>query len=193
MFKKFLFALFVISSQFSISELSAKYHHAFVAASELDSAYATLKQLPEVEALIERIEQDGPFYIEYNRYDSKKFQGYWSMEDRTIYITRGQSLAHTLTTLLFEMHNAVNTQTLDNYDRLAYNRQITRSEYIRAVELWEYENAKQTVAILNKGIEMGIFPKECHWPLHDNFEEHFNLQKSAGHSAYIGKMYDSIV
>ncbi|MDN3505771.1 MAG: hypothetical protein P0S96_00900 [Simkaniaceae bacterium] len=162
-------------------------------APQLQEAFALIQQMPEAQEVLDKIQKQGGISIELNHHISKKFEGYWSPEDRTIYITPGQSKAGCIVTILFEMHNAVHYETLDYYDTLAYNQQISKKEYVRSVEYWEYQNAIATTAILNKGIEMGLFPRECYWPLHDNFEEHFQLQKSTGHSAHIGQMYDSLI
>lgn len=193
MLSKLLIIFFFLFANTHSVATSANQHIECYCAPQLQEAFSLLQQMPEVNALIDKIEKDGPFSIEMNRGMSKKFEGYWSPDYRTVCVTPNHSLAGNITTILFEMHNAANQSTLDYYDNLAYNREISRKDYIRAIEHWEYENALATAKILNKGIEMGLFPRECYWPVHDNFEEHFELQKSAGHSAYVGKMYDSLI
>ncbi|NGX59302.1 MAG: hypothetical protein KR126chlam3_00450 [Chlamydiae bacterium] len=160
---------------------------------KLMEAFSLIRDMPQVNDLLSKILEDGPLYIRSNHHFTKKFEGYWSGNDRTIYVTKIHSKAVQINTILFEMHNAINDSELEHLDCLAYYGKINRADYIRAVEYWEYKNAKATAAILNEGIEAAIFPEECYWYLSDDFEEHFHYQQSAGHSAYIGKMYDSVV
>lgn len=173
----------------SISNVEQK-QHSLRCCETMKSILAKLKQLDEVNDLIDKILEKGPLSIEMNRHLSKEFEGYWSSSNRTIYITKNHNDGSLMTTLLFEMHNAVNDSELDRLDQLAAQRKLNRKQYIEAVERWEYENAKATTKILNKGIRMGLFPRDCYWPISEDFENHFRCQKSAGHSAHIGKMYD---
>lgn len=159
---------------------------------KLEKVYELVLEVPEVESLVDRILKKGPLQIEMNRHLSKQFEGYWDGDNRTIYITKTDSTAGKINTLIFEMHNAAYDDELERLDTLAKHGQISRPDYIRSVEFWEYQNAKKCAQILDKGIAMGLFPKECHWALSDTFEEHFRIQKKAGHSAHIGKMYDQL-
>lgn len=159
---------------------------------KLEKVYELVLEVPEVESLVDQILKKGPLQIEMNRHLSKQFEGYWDGQDRTIYITKTDSTAGKISTLIFEMHNAAYDDELERLDSLAKLGQISRSEYIRSVEFWEYQNAKRCAEILDKGIAMGLFPRESHWPISSNFEDHFQIQKKAGHSAHIGKMYDQL-
>jgi len=192
MLSKLLVILLFSFANLQSEKTSANSTIEYYCAPELEDAFSLLRKMPQVNTLIDKIQEDGPIHIELNHHISKKFEGYWSPDDRTIYITPNHSKASNITTILFEMHNALNVQTLDYYDSLAYNQQISRNKYIRAVEYWEYTNAKATADILNEGIKMGTLPQECHWHVFNNFEDHFDLQKSTGHSAFIGKMYDHL-
>ncbi len=158
----------------------------------LKGIYEIVLEVPEVESLVDRILQKGPLQIEMHSHLSNKFEGYWDGENRTIYITKTDSKAAKISTLIFEMHNAAYDDELEKLDSLAKRGEISRPDYIRSVEYWEYQNAKKCAAILDKGIALGLFPKESHWKLSDTFEEHFRIQKKAGHSRHIGRMYDQL-
>lgn len=195
--KKILILFFCVFSQIAISTtplLSAqKQQQAQVyCCKELEPLFLNLKQLPEVNELLDKILERGRLKIQFNKNLSKKFDGYWSPVDRTIYITKSRSPSRMMTTILFEMHNAVEDAELQELDYLAMHRKLTKKKYIQAVERWEYNHAKATASIINKGIRLGLFSRDCYWPVSETFEEHLAIQKSCGHSAHIGKMYDSI-
>ncbi|NGX27430.1 MAG: hypothetical protein K940chlam6_01366 [Chlamydiae bacterium] len=198
MFQKAIIIIFCIFSNLSLSSISygkqiEQSTQELYCAPELRQVFSLLREMPDVNNLIDKILEGGPLYIEMNQHLSKKFEGYWSASDRTIYITKSRSPAALLTTILFEMHNAANDTQLQHIDSLAYQGKTNRKQYVRAVEYWEYKNAKATTAILNRGIECGIFPENSYWYISDDFEEHFRIQKSAGHSSHIGEMYDDVI
>lgn len=157
---------------------------------ELKPFFYRLQTIPEVDALVKNILKDGPLSIKTNRHLSKKFGGYWNASDRTIYITKSKSAADMTSTLLFEMHNAVNDKQLEKLDNQAMHQSISRKDYIKGVECVEYQNAKATEALLNKGIRSRILSPECRWSVPSTFDEHFAAQQSTGHSAFIGETYD---
>lgn len=197
--KKILILFFCVFSQISISTIpllaeQKQQQQAHVhCCKELEPLFLDLKQIPEVNELLEKILERGRLKIQFNKSLSKKFDGYWSPVDRTIYITKSRSAARMMTTILFEMHNAVDDAELEELDYLAMHRKLTKKKYIEAVERWEYKHARATASIINKGIHLGLLSRECYWPVSDTFEEHLAIQKSCGHSAHIGKMYDSIL
>lgn len=149
-----------------------------------------LEQLPETNDLIAKILEEGPLYIEYNQHLSKRFDGYWSPHKRTIYIT--PSANHPLSTLLFEMHNALKSNEFCKLDHLAHTGVISRKDYIEHQEYLEYQNALETFALLEEGVERGFFLPDSGWYPSETFEKHFRIQKKTGHSAWIGKAYDQV-
>jgi hypothetical protein len=161
-------------------------------APELRPTLAKIRELPEASALIEQVLEEGNLRIQWNKSLTKKFEGYWSASNRTIYLTKSNNQANLISTLLFELHNALSNERFENWNDLAYCRQISKRQYVREIEFMEYENAKSTKALLDKGIRQKLFPSSARWYLHDTFEEHFRLQKQTGHSAFIGRAYDQI-
>lgn len=194
--KLLLLFLFIFSS--TISTFSyAKKPTAIVSekhlecAPELRGVLAKIQQLEEVNALIAKATKDGAISIERNRYYSNKFDGYWEGSSRTIYLSKTNP-SNQIVTLLFELHNAARDKDLEHIDTLAYQRKIKKKHYIEKIEYIEYENALATASLLKKGIKQGIFPSNSYWEISDNFSEHFAIQKSSGHSKWIGKVYDDL-
>lgn len=153
-----------------------------------------IERVPEGQALIERALEEGDVRVRTNRGHLGNFEGYWSLGNRTVYLTVSNhtSQSELLTTLIFELQNATRTKDFRALDKQAWQGKIKRSDYIRENEYIEYENVMATAKVLDAGRRAGIFPSECVWKYHDNFEDHFRLQKRTGHSAYIGHSYDSI-
>ncbi|NGX45375.1 MAG: hypothetical protein K940chlam2_00525 [Chlamydiae bacterium] len=159
-------------------------------APELKETFVTLEQLPEASQLIAKILEEGPLHIRSNHHLSEEFAGYWSPSERTIFIT--PSSDHPLSTLLFEMHNALRTSDFRELDQLAYLNQVSRKEYIKRQEYLEYQNALETSALLDKGMQEELFPQGSGWYPAETFDKHFRIQRSSGHSAWIGKAYDQL-
>jgi hypothetical protein len=153
-----------------------------------------INSLPEGKELVSKVLEQGPLRIKRDPRNSNQFEGYWSAWDRTIYITEESysSECSLITTLLFELHNALSTDELEKYYSLASNNQISRNRFIQSIELIEYENALSTAEMLRHGEECGIFPKNCDWYIADTFSEHYHFQKAYGHSASIGQIYDNL-
>lgn len=162
--------------------------------SELRSAVERIQIIPEVEDMIAEVLKEGPLRIELNKNLPEQFQGYWESSNRTIYITKlGQSSDCLLAlTLLFEIHNAKRTADFAKIDHLASTRQIDREEFIENIEYIEYENALSTSHFLAQGVEKGLFQANCFWEVSNTFEEHLAIQKSNGHSEFIGQGYDQL-
>lgn len=164
-------------------------------ASELSTVLDKVESLPEGKELIFKVLEQGPLSIKVNNIYPDQFEGYWGGHNRTIYITkkRDSSDCSLVTTLLFELHNAVRTAAIKEVQCLVSNNQMNRTEFIQAIEYIEYENALSTTKLLNLGVKDGIFPRYCHWNIAGTFEEHYRIQREAGHSEWIGKMYDDLV
>lgn len=161
---------------------------------EFQPILTKIEELPDAAKLIESVLEEGSFRIEKNRHLSKQFEGYWSGEKRTIYLTKTKKIGEgdLISTILFELHNAKAMREFDHLDHLATKRLLNKKGYVRAIEHLEYRNARLTSAILNAGIEKGLFPKSCYWPLDANFESHLAIQENMGHSNWIGQMYEEL-
>ena len=158
---------------------------------ELQPTLETLRKLPEIEALIQRILKDGSLTIKYNERLSTKFMGYWDPYNRAILITDKPNLseADRISTMLFEMHNASRSNDFKEIDDLAYQRKLTQEEYMRESEYVEYENCLATSRLLAKGIERGLFPTRSAWAVDDNFEDHYKWMKKSGHAGWYATTY----
>lgn len=183
-----------LSSQNTLETHSYSYclEQGIQCSSEYEDILKTLQKHPRVNQLIEKVLQDGPLSISTNKYFSNNFEGYWSLEDRTVYLTKVKNTAKNelLITLLFELHNASRSADFQKLDALASEGQISRKKYIEAVEYIEYENALATSFILKEGVSMGLFPSQCRWDLPKTFQSHLSTQKELGHCEWIGEIYD---
>lgn len=161
---------------------------------ELRPVLEKIQAFPEGQEVISRVLEEGPIQIKLNRDLPEKFEGYWSAYDRTIYLNKNQWMSDCslITTLLFELHNALRTADIEYMYSLASNHAIERDEFIEAFEYIEYENALATSLLVEQGAECGIFPYDCSWDLASNFAEHLDVQRDGGHSAWIGHIYDEL-
>ncbi len=198
--KKFIISILLIFSPILPSLAYAKTgigqtQHSLRCCSEIRDTLDQIQQLEEVNDLIQEILKEGPLSIKINHPQAKKqFDGCWSGDNRTIYVTHSKNTPRglLLSTLLFELHNAKRNYDLQNLDREAQNRKIKKKNYVRAVEQLEFENVHDTTKLINKGKRLGVFPKNCYWNYPDDFEEHLQIQKSSGHSKWIADGYDQM-
>lgn len=161
---------------------------------ELIPILERIQAFPEGQDVISKVLESGPLYIAINRDLSDEFEGYWSVYERTIYITKNQPLSDCslVTTLLFELHNALRTADIENMFALVKNHAIGRDEFIENLEYIEYENACNTATLLEQGAQNGFFPCNCGWNLSNNFAEHLRVQQKGGHAASLGRIYDTL-
>lgn len=153
-----------------------------------------IQKLPEARQLISNVEREGSIRIKLNNHHlSETFGAFWDMYNRTICISDSSknSEGDVIGSIIFELHNALANSKIEYYDNLATRRRISRENYVQAIERIEYENSKKAAAIVDKGIQLGIFPASARLNTYRNFEEHYYYQKKGGHSAWIGKSYDA--
>ncbi len=172
--------------------LEATSASSILCAKELNHILAIAQKLPETNQIFEKVLEDGPLYIEVNRHISKEFEGYWSDDERTIYLTKTRSTTDgmLIATLVFELHNAYRNHELRSLTKKAEAQGICKEDFVRQYEYVEFKNAKDAQRLVNLGIERGIYPYTSSIDYHDNFEDHYALQQRVGHSAWIGNMYD---
>lgn len=163
---------------------------------QLQDSLDTILKLPEVRDLISVIQKEGPFrFAVKNTHLSEKFGAFWDMNNRVICvgispcISKGEIIG----SMLFELHNALVNSQLNQLDDLVARRKISKEAYVEAVERLEYKNSLNASSLATKGIRLGIFPESAHLFTYSSFEEHYRIQKMAGHSAWIAKTYDQIV
>lgn len=190
MFKKlYLFTIFILIC-------NANYSFAVVPVNccpELQSSLASIQKIPEARKLIDAIQKEGPITIMLRNTElSDEFGAFWDGDRRIIAISSRQSPGARIGSILFELHNASVSSKLNHLDTLAETGKIDRDSYVESVEYLEYRNSIGASTIAEKGIKMGIFPKEARLPVYKNFEEHFYYQKIGGHSSWIAKNYDQL-
>jgi hypothetical protein len=154
-----------------------------------------IQQLPEAKEMMENIQNEGPVRIAISHHPlAQQFGAYWDVDQRMICVcpTFHTSMGRMIGSILFEMHNAYHDSEINHYYDLASEGKIERESYIRSIEHLEYLNSKSTAAMAERGIELGIFPPETKRNTYANFEEHYYYQQYGGHSAWIGRSYDSL-
>jgi hypothetical protein len=161
---------------------------------ELASPVKKLYQLEETRQLINQVEATGPLTIKAAPLGRGATTAAWYPDQRLICInvSEKRSEASLLRSLVFELHNALNQKQFDYYDQLAMQHKISKSQYVESVERLEYQSALQTDKLLKIGAKKGVFPKGSHWPVAPTFAEQFQIQQEAGHSQFIGELYESL-
>jgi hypothetical protein len=154
-----------------------------------------IQKIPEAKALIEFIQQQGRIQI-VNRNEtlSNQFGAFWDPDQRVICIAISPRMTEgtIIGTILFELHNASISYQFNHLDRLATEGKIDKASYVKSMEYLEYINSLNAAKIAEKGIQMNIFPSDARLPTYRNFEEHFEMQKRSGHSAYFARNFDNL-
>lgn len=200
MFKIFLYFFCLISFlQFQTAQAAkSKIENtsAIQCAAQLKGCLNKIQQLPEARQLITDIQKEGPIKITVNdnHYLSKQFGAFWDPCNRVITVNYSshRSEGSLIGSIIFELHNASVNSKLIRLDNLAASGKIDREAYVEGVERLEYQNSLNASALTKKGIQKGIFPKSAYLPTYSTFEEHFRIQKEAGHSAFIAKNYNHL-
>lgn len=167
----------------------------FIYSDALKVCLNKIQQLSEAKDLMATIQKEGPIrFAKSNHTLSKQFGAFWDMDQRVIcvYPEFHRNEGEMIQSLIFEMHNALISSKIEAFDRLASERKIGREDYIRSIEHLEYVNSKNASALVEKGIQKGIFPISARMNTYRNFEEHFYYQKLGGHSDWIGKTFDML-
>lgn len=159
---------------------------------ELGGAVEKLYQLPEFHSLVKSVQKEGNIRVTFESVYDGDFDGFWDSHSRTIIVNanRFRSEGKALVTILFELHNAKSNAHFKHLIELAQKGELTKDEYVLAVEKMEYENCQMTCALLEKGRALGIFPKDAVWNIAKTFEEHYRIQLKTGHSQWIARAYD---
>jgi hypothetical protein len=160
---------------------------------ELAKASQTVLQLPEANRLLDQVQQEGGIHLVYDR-SSKPYNACWMSPTRTIHVIgkEHRTFASYISSILFEMHNAKQDKKLEYLFQLAERGWITKSEYIESMERIEHQNALETMALIKKGMQLGVYPKDSFWEVPVSFKEHFAIQIEMGHSALHGQTYDAL-
>lgn len=161
---------------------------------QLAPVICSMMKHPEVRQLVKRALADGSIKVEVANRHNTGFGALWDCTDRLISVNGQQthSKGALICSIIFELHNAATNTQLKALAKLAIRGQISKDQYVEGVERIEHYNALSTVSILNKGIQMGIFPQNCRWDIRPNFDEHYQIQQLTNHSQWIARNYDSL-
>ena len=160
---------------------------------QLQKSLNAILKIPEARTLIHSIQKEGPIQIVADSTSlSKQFGAYWDPDNRIICIdlSANRTEGAKIGSLLFELHNASVNSKIFHLNMLAYRRKINKQNYIQSMEHLEYINSINTAKIADKGIKMGVIPKDSRLSIYSSFEEHFRVQRMSGHSDSMGRMYD---
>jgi hypothetical protein len=160
----------------------------------LKEAVKTIEKLPEASALIDEVQSGGTIGVDAQVIDSFDFEAMWNSGTRKIIVNakKNKSLGKTICSILFELHNAKTNKQLVSLFAMAQKGTISKSEYVERVERMEHENAVATNKLIEKGIQMGIFPEETRWPIFEDFDDHYMIQQIYGHSQWIANNFDTM-
>lgn len=162
---------------------------------ELNSCVQRIQQLPEAREVISKIQKEGPIRILVNREPlAEKFGAFWDPEDRFIGVNLNfnQDEGAIIGSILFELHNALNSKKALHLDEMARLNRIDKAHFIEAMERLEYHNSLATANLADCGIRKGLFPKNARLHTYRNFDEHFYMQRISGHSAWFAALYDDM-
>ncbi|MBA3815765.1 MAG: hypothetical protein H0X29_04450 [Parachlamydiaceae bacterium] len=163
---------------------------------ELRGCLNKIRQLPEARNLIATIQREGAIQITINNDSNltKKFGAFWDPNNRIITVNyfRGISEGSLIGSIIFEMHNALVNSKMIDLDNLAVAGKIDRDTYVEKFERLEYINSKDASRLVQQGIQADVFPRDAYLHTYMNFDEHFYVQKEAGHSEFIARNFDQL-
>lgn len=160
----------------------------------LKQAIKAVESLPEAAALIDEVQLSGKIGVDTQNIESFDFEAMWNAGTRKIIVNaqKNKTLGKTICSILFELHNAKTNDQLLSLFAMAQQGTISKSDYVEKVERMEHQNAVNTNRLIEKGIEMGLFPTEARWPIFEDFEDHYMIQQIYGHSQWIANNFDTM-
>ncbi len=161
---------------------------------ELQPVLEKIMELSEGKDLWQKIHQAGPIRIRAMHGTHRDFKAFWEGEQRLICVNVGirPTIDEQICSLLFELHNAASDPKVINVYNQAASGRISQATFATEMERLEYENSLQACDCLEKGIEKGIFPKECYLQRFRNFDDFLVMQKQHGHFQHYLRTYHDI-
>lgn len=159
---------------------------------ELRGIVDRLRSLPEARALMEKANRRGNVAVAWHKEKTASFNGLWNGTERTIYVNQsnGRQTGDLIQTLIFELHNAAGSDYLEELWDKARAGTIDKESFIANLERWEHEHVVKAAAMIDKGIERGLFPLMATLGASSDFHSHYMIQQLAGHSQWYSKHYD---
>jgi hypothetical protein len=193
--KKIITPIILIIAFISCNDIQAYDHsrgHSIVCARECQEALNRLRQIDEIQELVNRVLQEGGIRIVSRSTRSPSFRGMWNGGGRVITINPlyCRTLGDQITTILMELHNASTNKELSGIFRMAAAGRLTIDQFVEQIERMEHKNGLSTCRLLEKGHRMGIFPN-YNWRIYENFDDYYMLQQVLGHSLWIAGTYKS--
>lgn len=195
--KKFVFSVLLIlgiilnSNVHSYSN-SKNFSHQIYCSQEYKPALKKLEQIGEIRNLIQRVLAEGPIRITSGGTAADDYQGYWNGTDRVIVLNPALSrtLGEHISTILMELNNASTNHELMRISDMAAAGKLTKDQYVEQIERMEHKNGLNTCRLLQKGHDLGIFPRDYCWDVYKSFDDYYMLQQILGHSALIANNYN---
>lgn len=162
--------------------------------SSLKQAIKAIENLPEAVALIEEVQTKGPVSVDARNIESFDFEAMWNSSARKIIVNteKNKSLGKTICSILFELHNAKTNDALLAIFAMASAGTLSKDEYVEKVERMEHENAVATNRLIEKGIQLGLFPEDTRWSIFQDFNDHYMIQQIFGHSQWIANNFETM-
>lgn len=193
---RFSLCAFFVLTLGSIEAASPRQNQQIVACdAPLQRYMNVILKLPNARKVIDQIQQEGSLRIAVAHHTlSDKFGAYWDRQLRVIGVNMSPHASEgaIIGSILFELHNALGNSKVDQLDRLAQTRQISREKYVEKMEYLEYQNSKMAAQLAEEGIQAGLFPRDARLPTYSCFDEHFYYQKMSGHSDWFAQAFDEI-
>jgi len=158
--------------------------------SPLEEAFVTIQKVPECQPLLRQVEKEGRIRVV--EAVNTPFEAQWSPSTRTIEVdlSKHTGMGHLITSIVFELHNALSNSRLKYLYSQASSREIPKEAFVRKIEQMEWKNWEAASLLLAKGRERGVFPQDAHLPTFKTFGNYLMLQKQMGHSQYHAQSYD---
>jgi hypothetical protein len=187
-----IFIIALISYQdiqaYNNHQTQSRHAHGISCAPEYREALKRLRQVDEVQSLINKILSEGCIKIISH---SDNCAGLWNGGDRVIAINPSlcRTLGERISTILMELNNASTNVELMRITDTAAAGKLTIDQYVEQIERMEHKNGLNTCRLLEKGHQMGIFPNDYCWKVYENFDDYYMLQQVLDHSLWIADNY----
>ncbi len=162
--------------------------------SSLKPAVEKMLRYPKAQRLLQEAQREGPISVRSRPFHVSTSNAMWNAGNRTITLNSNhpRNEGEAIRSMIFELHNAKNNKRLHAVDLQARSGSLSKEAYVRNIEWVEHQNALEAKHLLDEGVNLGYYPSSSRWPIIENFEEHYRLQQSAGHSQFIAGIYDQI-
>ncbi len=161
---------------------------------ELKKAVDSIESFDEGKQFLDLCQKAGKIALKFKALGQNQSTACWIGHERVIILNASREFTEgkKISSILFELNNSLTHNEFVNLNKLAYQNKISKNEFVESVERLEYNNVLKTRLLLEKGVELGLFPSDCLIPIAPNFEEHFKVQILCGHSDAIAKQYEQI-